>query len=82
MSRRIERSMTCARCEKTFHGYGRGPNGEKQAYGEAFAYLRAHHCLPLEKPDSLPKISGTDLDAIMGAIRKAMPDVTITRRKV
>jgi len=74
--------MTCARCEKTFHGYGRGPNGEKQAYGEAFAYLRAHHCLPITKPDPLPKISEADLDAMIQIISSAMPDVTITRHKV
>ncbi len=74
--------MTCGYCGETVVGYGHGPNGENQAYREAFASLRAHRCLPREKPDPFPRISGTDLDAIMGAIRKAMPDVTITRRKV
>ncbi len=74
--------MTCGYCGETVFGYGHGPSGEKQAYREAIAFLQSHHCLPREKPAPLLKISETDLDAIIGAIRNAMPDVTITRRKV
>jgi hypothetical protein len=74
--------MTCGYCGETVFGSGHGPSGEKQAYREAIAFLRAHHCLPRVTPAPFPAISGTDLDAIIGAITKAMPDVTITRPTV
>jgi hypothetical protein len=74
--------MTCGYCGETVFGSGHGPSGEKQAYREAIAYLRSHQCLPREKSAPILKISGTDLDAIIEAITKAMPDVTITRPTV
>jgi hypothetical protein len=82
MSRFVERSMTCRHCGETFHGYGRGPNGEKRAYREAMAFLKAHECLPLENPGPLPRISGADLDAMIEVIQNKLPGVTITRHKV
>jgi hypothetical protein len=74
--------MSCGHCGETFHGYGHGPTGERQAYREAFDFLKTHTCLLLTKPNPLPMISGTALDAIIEVIQKAMPDVTITHDKV
>jgi hypothetical protein len=81
MSKSVERSITCNRCGETVTGYGRGPNGEKRAYWEAIAFLKAHECLPLVMPGP-PRISGADLDAMIAVIRQKLPGVTITHDKV